>query len=96
MGTSQRQEALSIMVCLALISLFSFAFFFLLFRYAGLIFLVLFAVVAFLLVLSTPPKFQTRSTIPNHILSVNIFNNEYRTIWGLNRPCHGFRRHLDE
>ena len=27
---------------------------------------------------------QTRSTIPNHILSINIFNNEYRTIWGLN------------
>ena len=23
---------------------------------------------------------QTRSTIPNHILSVNIFNNEYLTI----------------
>ena len=31
---------------------------------------------------------QTRSTIPNHILSVNIFNNEHRTIWELNlRTC---------
>ena len=27
---------------------------------------------------------QTRSTIPSHILSVNIFSNEYITIWGPN------------
>ena len=57
-GTLRRQGALSIMVCLALISHFSFAFFFLLLRYAGLFFLVLLAVVAFPLALSTQPIFK--------------------------------------
>ena len=58
------------MVCLALISLFSFAFFLALGIYGF--------------------------DLPGFICRCRVFNNEYRTIWGLNRPCHGFRRHLDE
>ena len=83
------------MVCLALISLFSFAFFLALeicgFDLPGFNCRCRVSTSAF-----HATNIQSRSRIPNHILSVNIFNKEYRTIWGLNRPCHGFRRHLDE
>ena len=79
-GTSRRQGALSIMVCLALISHFSFVFFFLALEICG------FVLPGFICScrISTSAfhstDIQTRSTIPNHILSVKIFNNEYLTI----------------
>ena len=82
-GTSRRQGALSIMVCLALISHFSFVFFLAPeicgFDLPGFICSCRVSTSTF-----HSTYIQTRSTIPNHILSINIFNNEYRTIWGLN------------
>ena len=84
MRTSRRQGTLSIMVYLALMSHFWFFFFFVAVELCG------FVLPGFIRCCRVSTSafhstniIQTRSTIPNHILPVNIFNNEYRTIWGL-------------